>query len=85
MEPNQQNKQAAKYNQRHWNKEQADSDQREEGEDNGAKGEGVSMNMYKGYMGKAKGESDWRWEVVMGGAGREWWGWNGDNCDWTTI
>ena len=42
----------AKYKQRHWNEEQADSNQKGI---MGGKGEGLSRNMYKGHMDKAKG------------------------------
>ena len=51
---NKTNKQA-KYNQRHWNKEQTDSNQRRGGGHNGEEGAGSSRNMYKGHMDKAKG------------------------------
>ena len=54
---NKTNKQS-KYNQRHWNKEQTDSNQKG-GEGimggGGKMGEGLSRNMYKGNMDKAKG------------------------------
>ena len=46
------NKQA-KYNQRYWNWEQADSDQR--GEDNGGRGWSVYRNNYKGHVDNKKG------------------------------
>ena len=49
------NKQA-KQNQRHGNKEQTDSNQRDGGEGQwGKEGEGSSRNMYKGHMEKAHG------------------------------
>ena len=51
---NKTNKQA-KYNQRHWNKEQTDSNQRGGGgEQQGEQGKGLSSNMYKGPIEKAK-------------------------------
>ena len=46
---NKMNKQA-KYNQKHWNWEQADTDQRGEGRDKGGKGWRVYKNNYKGHM-----------------------------------
>ena len=48
---NKTNKQA-KYNQRHWNKDQTDSYQT--GVGRGIIGEGPQRNMYKGHMDKAK-------------------------------
>ena len=56
---NKTNKQT-KYNQRHINKEQSDSDQR-----GGGRGiRNPSRNMYEGHMNKTK-----RWEVQIGGEG----------------
>ena len=48
-------KKETKYNQRHWNKEQTDSDQRE-GERViwGKEGDGSSRNMHTGHMKKAE-------------------------------
>ena len=81
---NKTNKQA-KYNQRHWNKEQFDSNPRggvrETIRDNGG---WPSRSMHKGHMDKAKGGGfkGGRQGWVEQGA---WWGENGDNCTWTTI
>ena len=64
------NKQA-KYNQKHWNKEQTDSNQRGRGR-RGWEGKGgrVAKNMSKGYMDKTKGGTDGGWvgqgKVVVG-------------------
>ena len=64
---NKTNKQA-KYNQKHWNKEQTDSNHTREGRGiMGGKGEGTTRNMYKRHMDKAKG--------VRFEGGR--WGWVG--------
>ena len=53
---NKTNKQT-KYNHKHGNKEQIDSNQRgREGNNRGNKGEGSSRNMYEGTMDKAKGD-----------------------------
>ena len=74
---NKTNKQA-KYNQRHWNWEQADSDQRGAGGDNGGKGERVYRNNYKGHMDSNKGGGNrgGRWERMecwagVGGKGQK--------------
>ena len=69
------NKQA-KYNQRHWNKEQTDSNQRGGGREiTGKEWKVSSKNMYKGARDKAKGGKDWGWELGVGGteesSGRE--------------
>ena len=60
----------AKYNQRHWNKKQADSNQTGGGREiMGKEREGSSRNTYKGPMDKAKGRKDWGWEVEVGWVG----------------
>ena len=64
-------KEHAKYHQRHWNKEQTDSNQGVEGgRYQGKQGEGPSRNMHKGHMDKAKGG-----RRVGGGDG-----WGGGHC-----
>ena len=63
---NKTNKQA-KYNQRHWTKEQTDSNQRGGARKIMEKGEASSRNMYKGPMDEAKKGS------IAGGR----WGWVG--------
>ena len=59
-----------KYNQRHGNREQTYSNQRgEKREITGKEGKGLSRNMYKGPMDKAKEGKDGGWEVGLGGVG----------------
>ena len=60
----------AKYNQRHWNKEQTDSNHwGGEGGSPGKERKGLWRNMYKGPMDKAKRGKDWGWEVGVSGVG----------------
>ena len=55
-----------KYNQRHWTKEQTDSNKRGGRRIMREEGEGSSRNMYKG----PKGPMDWGWEVGWVGQGK---------------
>ena len=69
-------KKQAKYSQRHWNWEQADSDQRGEGR---GKGWRVYKNNYKRHMDNNKVG------VETGEGGEEGWGEKVENCTWTKI
>ena len=80
---NKTNKQA-KYNQRHWNWEWADSDQRGEGKRLKGKGWRVCRNNYKGTWTITRGCEIWE------GGGESWdrvecWGEKAGNYTWTTI
>ena len=80
---NKTNKQA-KYNQRHWNWEWADSDQRGEGKRLKGKGWKVCRNNYKGTWTITRGCEIWE------GGGESWdrvecWGEKVGNSTWTTI
>ena len=70
----------AKYNQRHWNKEQTDSNQR--GGGRGIRGKGHQGTCIKDPWTKPK------WGRIEGGGSGEWgrgkwWRENGENCTWT--
>ena len=75
----------AKYNQRYWNWEQADSDQRGEGREFQGKRLKGGRNNGKGHMdnnrgGGGNGREVGRAEVLgWGGGGKA------ENCTWTTI
>ena len=83
---NKTNKQA-KYNQRHWNEEQTDSNQRGQGSgiigDN--KEKAISEHVcIKDAWTKPKGVGS-RVGCRDGWGRGAWWGENGDNCTWTTM
>ena len=48
-------------------------------------GRGVYRSYYKGHKEKIKGEGGSKEGGGFGWGGREWWGGNADNCNWTTI
>ena len=76
MEPNQQTNKQAKYNQRHWNKEQTVSYQR--GGRRGIIGKGYQGTCIKDTWTKPK-------RVGSMAGGRDGWGKNGDICIWRII
>ena len=57
----------AKYNQRHWNKEQTDSNQRGEEDNGGKKGKGHQRTCIKDHGQSQSGGWDQGWEVEISG------------------
>ena len=85
MEPDQKTNKQAKYKQRHWNKEQTDSNQRGEGRWITRE---RRRRVVKERVWRTHGQSQRRIGLRAGGGGGWDWGGDGgtrDNCTWKTI